>query len=208
MKPIYVHGLGQTPADWKQTIRYLALSENVICPSITDFAHGIDVSYQNLYRMFSDTCSSLGERLDLCGLSLGGVMALNYAIEHPENVNSLVLIAARYKTPKNLLRFQNAILHLMPNSMFAQTGFCKAEVILLCKSMSGLDFSRSLAKISCPTLVVCGGKDSANKNASIKLADRLQNAKLCLLDDVGHEVNREAPERLAEQIQAFYKGIE
>ena len=35
----------------------------------------------------------------LCGLSLGGVLALNYAIEHPEKIKGMVLIATQYKMP-------------------------------------------------------------------------------------------------------------
>ena len=35
--------------------------------------------------------------LNLCGLSLGAVLALNYAIDFPKKVNSLILIAPQYE---------------------------------------------------------------------------------------------------------------
>lgn len=50
--------------------------------------------------------------------SLGAVLTLNYAIDHPDKVKALVLIAAQYKMPKKLLKVQNMLFHLMPNSAF------------------------------------------------------------------------------------------
>lgn len=71
--------------------------------------------------------------------------------------------------------------------------------------MMPLDFSDSLPKISCPTLVICGEKDIANKNASVNLANILSNAKFSVLKDIGHEVNTEAPEQLAAALCRFYE---
>ena len=45
-------------------------------------------------------------RLNLVGLSLGGLLALNYAVQHPAQINSLVLIGTPYEIPKRLLKLQ------------------------------------------------------------------------------------------------------
>ena len=134
------------------------------------------------------------------------MLALNYAIEHPERVNSLVLIATPYKMPKHLLQFQNVLFQCMPKSMFQQIGFCKRDFLQLCKTMMLLDFSNSLSKVSCPVLVLCGEKDTANKKASVKLADNLSNAEFSMLKGIGHEVNTEVPEQLAAILCRFYKN--
>ena len=42
----------------------------------------------------------------MCGLSLGGILALQYAIEHPEHIHALALIGTQYTMPKTLLRIQ------------------------------------------------------------------------------------------------------
>ena len=65
------------------------------------------------------------EKIDLCGLSLGGVLSLNYAIEYPHKINSLVLIAPQYKMPVNLLKVQNLLFRFMPKAAFQSTGFEK-----------------------------------------------------------------------------------
>lgn len=148
MRTIYLHGLGQTPADWENLIAREEFAENSVCPDLTELCQGKQVTYQNV------------------------------------------------------------LFHFMPNSMFQQTGFGKKEFIQLCKTMMKLDFSSSIQGISCPTLVVCGERDTANKKASTELASLLKNADLQIIRDSGHEVNMEAPERLAQALCVFYKRVQ
>ena len=162
MKQIYVHGLGQTSDSWTKTIDILQTTDYSLCPNLPDLVHSKEVTYDNLYAAFSDYCNQYDEPIDLCGLSLGGVLALNYAIQYPKKVRSLVLIATQYKMPKKLLKFQNLLFRFMPKSMFQQMGFRKADFFLLCETMMELDFNNSLHKISCPTLLLYGEKDTAN----------------------------------------------
>ena len=134
-------------------------------------------------------------------------MALNYAIDHPDKVKALVLIAAQYKMPEKLLKVQNMLFHLMPNSAFDKMGFKKADVISLCGTMAELDFSDSLHKVSCPVLIVCGEKDNANKKTSKELCQYLNNSSFHELLKTGHEANIEAPEELAIVLQRFYDRV-
>ncbi len=204
IKQVFIHGLGQTPASWNQTLSHLTDSRQISCPNLAEIVRGEDINYNNLYNAFSEICNEIDEPIDLCGLSLGGVLALNYAIDNPSKVRSLILIAAQYKMPKNLLRFQNFLFRFMPKSMFEQMGFGKSDFLNLCKTMMELDYSNSLQKISCPVLVVYGEKDDANKKASVDLAAILKDAELQVVKGSGHEVNMDAPEKLAELLQTFY----
>jgi len=201
---LYLHGLGQTPLVWEKTISVLGGEGYSVCPNLVGLVRGQEAAYQNLYAAVSGFCDQFKGSIDLCGLSLGGVLALNYAIEHPEKVQSLVLIAAQYKMPRGLLRLQNALFRFMPAYVFRQTGFGKAEFLRLCKSMMTLDFSVSIRNIVCPALVVCGERDSANKKAALELADIMPNAELQIISGSGHEVNLDAPEQLARVIRDFY----
>ena len=207
MKLIYIHGLGQTPDSWNQVVSQLNAAEYSLCPNLAELVLGNEATYQNLYSAFSGLCDGIGGTVHLCGLSLGGVLALNYAIDHPEKVESMVLIATPYKMPKKLLKLQNVMFRFMPKSMFLSMGFGKNDFFKLCNTMMELDFSKSLQKVSCPTLVICGDKDHANKHASIELANNLHNAVYQELCGSGHEANVEAPENLAKAIGSFLKGL-
>lgn len=118
MKQIYVHGLGQTSDSWTKTIDILQTTDYSLCPNLPDLVHSKEVTYDNLYAAFSDYCNQYDEPIDLCGLSLGGVLALNYAIQYPKKVRSLVLIATQYKMPKKLLNFKIFSLDLCLNPCF------------------------------------------------------------------------------------------
>ena len=207
MKQIYLHGLGQNPDSWSKVIEQLEAAEHSMCPDLSELVQGQDTTYQNLYAAFSAMCDEIEEDICLCGLSLGGVLALNYAIEHPEKIKGLVLIATQYKMPKKLLRVQNAIFRFMPKSMFQQTGFGKSDFLKLCNTMMELDFSDSIYNISCPALVIYGEKDHANKNASIELANMLIDAELQVFNGVGHEINIEAPDKLEETLRVFFGKV-
>ena len=207
MKQIYLHGLGQNPDSWSKVIEQLEAAEHSMCPDLSELVQGQDTTYQNLYAAFSAMCDEIEEDICLCGLSLGGVLALNYAIEHSEKIKGLVLIATQYKMPKKLLRVQNAIFRFMPKSMFQQTGFGKSDFLKLCNTMMELDFSDSIYNVSCPTLVIYGEKDRANKNASIELANMLIDAELQVFNGVGHEINIEAPDKLEETLRVFFGKV-
>lgn len=204
MKQVYIHGLGQQPVSWDKMLLHIKEDNQTVCPDLAEIVRGEEVNYKNLYRAFTNLCNEMDGSIDLCGLSLGGVIALNYAIDYPEKVNSLVLIATQYKMPKTLLQFQNVLFRFMPKSMFRQIGFEKKDFIHLCKSMMELDFSNDLQSIDCPVLVIYGEKDTANKKASMELGELLKNAEIKVIEGVGHEVNVYAPEKLAEILNSFY----
>lgn len=207
MKYLYLHGLGQNADSWNGVIGATEAADCHVCLDLPEMVRGRAVTYANLYAAFSEICDAEKEAIVLCGLSLGSVLALHYAIDHPQKVKALVLIAAQYKMPAGLLKVQNLLFRFMPQSAFQQNGFGKADFISLCSTMAELDFRDSLNRVSCPVLVVCGEKDKANKKASIELADILKTSQFREILKTGHEVNLESPELLKAVLQEFYKSI-
>lgn len=208
MKKVFVHGLGQTPESWNAVLLSMEKTEKCVCPDLVESVKHQNVNYKNLYNAFSELCDKLDEPVDLCGLSLGGVLALNYAIERPEKVKSLILIATPYRMPKMLLKLQNICFRFMPKSMFWQMGFEKKDYIGLCRSMMELDFTDSLDNISCPVMIVCGEKDHVNKRAAEELAMLLKNSRFERVSLAGHEVNTEAPDKLGKLCISFWEQLE
>jgi len=197
MQYIFIHGLGQTPNSWDSVIKDIEIKEKVVCPDLSAFGEYGKSTYRGLYGEFSNLCRSFEEKLCICGISLGAVLALNYAIEHSEKIASLILIAPQYKMPKLLLSFQQLLFHIMPRQCFQSAGLSKRDMISLTASMKQLDFSKMLSMIRCPTLIVCGEKDRVNKKAAYKLANRIESADLVLIEGTGHEVNKDNPRRLS-----------
>lgn len=205
MKSILLHGLGQSAASWDDMVRYMEQTSDILCPELPQWLEDHEPHYNSLYSGLEKYCAQLEGPLNLCGLSLGGILALQYGIEYPERVNSLVLIGTQYVMPKGILKFQNILFHLMPKGAFQETGFRKDDFIALCRSMLDLNFQADLKKISCPVLVVCGEQDRANKAASMQLKEQIPSAELYIVSGAGHEVNVEAPAELGREIGRFLK---
>lgn len=93
----------------------------------------------------------------------------------------------------------------LPQSIFDNMAFNKKDTFILEKSMKKLDFSNKVQKIKCPTLIVCGEKDSANIKSSYYLSENIKNAKLKIIENTGHVVNEEKPQILAKVLEQFYK---
>lgn len=205
MKRIYLHGLGQTAQSWNDVIRASSSDGSHQTLDLIDMIDSAESTYKQLYTKLAAYLSKEKEPFELCGLSLGAVLALNYAIKHPKKVSSLVLITPQYRMPKTLLKIQNMVFRLMPESKFKETGLSKQSMIALCDSMKDLDFSGSLAKVNSPTLIICGQKDSANMKQARKMADSMPSAVFKSIDDAGHEVNAEAPALLAMVLDEFFR---
>lgn len=201
---VFIHGLGQNSSSWDRTVSYLQGHRHVNCPDLSAMVSNKEVTYNNLYNSFVEYCKGIDEPLNLCGLSLGGILALNYVVDYPEKVKSLVLIATQYEMPKMLLKLQNIVFRFVPKTSFREMGFKKEDFFQLTQSMLDLNFSKDLIDISCVTLIVCGKKDYANRNASKDLVERIPEAELQFITNAGHEVNIQASQGLAEALETFY----
>ncbi len=205
MKNILIHGLGQNSKDW-DTINHELETRGIspIVPELFDLTKGRELDYPTVYQAFSELCESYKDKLNLCGLSLGGLLALNYAIQYPRKINSLVLIGTPFEIPKGLLKFQNIVFRFMPKAAFQNMGVSKKDFIRLSNSMTNLNFMELVATLGCPALILCGAKDKTNMESAKRFHEAMKNSKLVIVDDSGHEVNKDNPNELVSILQDFW----
>ena len=205
MKNILIHGLGQNSQDWNTVKTELEIKGIFsITPDLFKLTKGRELGYVTVYQAFERLCRSLQDPLNLCGLSLGGLLALNYAIEHPKKINSLVLIGTPYEIPKGFLKLQNFVFKFMPQSVFQNMGISKKDFIHLSNSMANLNFMELAATLGCPALILCGAKDKTNMGSAKRFHEAMKNSKLVVVDDSGHEVNKDNPNELVSILQDFW----
>ena len=205
MRKILIHGSGHKAASWDKVISYMNNDKDILCPNLSTILNGKEASYDNLYSSFAEYCNKIEEKIDLCGLSLGGILALNYAIDYPDKIDKLILIGTPYKVPKVMFSIQNVIFKFLPKKLFETMAFNKKDTFVLGNTMKKLDFSNRVQNVKCPTLVICGEKDSANIKSADYLAENIENAKLEVIKNTGHIVNEESPKELAETLTEFWK---
>lgn len=128
MKYLYLHGLGQKPDSWDRVIKETTVSDRSTSLSLAEMLEGKAATYRELYTAFSEECNKENDEIVLCGLSLGAVLALNYAIDHPDKVKALVLIAAQYKMPKKTIEIPEYVVLLYAKcnvqAIWIQKGRC------------------------------------------------------------------------------------
>lgn len=207
MKKILIHGSGHKATSWNEVISYMEDDKEILCPNLSTILEGKEASYSNLYSAFIEYCNHFDEKINLCGLSLGGILALNYAIDFPDKVKTLVLIGTPYKVPKVMFSIQNIIFKLLPKSVFEKMAFNKIDTFVLGNSMKTLDFSSNVKKIKCPTLIICGQKDSTNMKSANFLFNNIKDAQLKIINNTGHIVNEENPKELAKILNEYYKEV-
>ena len=206
MNCIFVHGLGQGALSWGKTISLLGEGFQASSPDLFQLLGDQPTDYGHLYEVFAKFCDEQPEPLNLYGLSLGAILSMYYAVEHPDKVRSIILIGAQYKMPRILLGIQSGVFRFMPNNAFQKMGMSKSNIIQLMGSMAVLDYSDRLKDIGCSTLIVCGEKDKANMKAAQSLSHQIANARLEIIAGTGHEMNTEAPEKLADVIRGFWRN--
>lgn len=82
--------------------------------------------------------------------------------------------------------------------------FDKKDTFALGNTMKDLDFSDRVKNIKCPTLILCGKKDSANVKSAQFLSQNIKSAELKIIENTGHVVNEENPKVLAELLSEYY----
>lgn len=201
---IFVHGSGHKATSWEKTISYMTNNEDIVCPNLSSILEGKEASYENLYSSFVKYCNEFDGQIHLCGLSLGGILALNFALDFPQKVKTLVLIGTPYKVPKVAFSFQNIIFRFLPKSIFETMAFDKKNTFALGDTMKNLDFSDRVKNIKCPILILCGKKDSANMKSADYLSQSIRSAELKIIENTGHVVNEENPKALADILNEYY----
>lgn len=206
MAKILIHGSGHKATSWNEMISHMENNSDILCPNLVSVLKGKEASYVNLYSSFTEYCGKIDGQIHLCGISLGGILALNYTLDFPEKTKTLILIGTPYKVPKAAFAFQNMLFRFLPKSVFENMAFDKKDTFALGNSMKSLDFSDRVENIKCPTLIICGKKDNANMKSAYYLAQNIKNAELKIIENVGHVINEEAPETLAKILDDYYKS--
>lgn len=72
-----------------------------VCPDLIDLVGNDEYIFEKIYQSFEQFCVK----------------------------NSLILIGTQYKSPKVLLKIQNTIFKVLPESVFAEVGLTKKQFI-------------------------------------------------------------------------------
>jgi len=217
---VFLHGLGTGPSGWKPQVAAFSETREVIVPSLV----GTDLA---------ETTAALDELLwerdavDLCGLSLGALVGLRYAAEHPERIERLVACAGFVRLPRRYRAMQAVVTAAMrllspsrmrrslagsvperyrrpaADDLAALTPRAAARIMA---AGTAFDLTTALPVLTMPVLVLCGERDRPNLPLSRRLAEALPDARFETVPGAGHVANLDNPEAFTALLRDFLDG--
>jgi 3-oxoadipate enol-lactonase len=224
---VLVNSLGTTLALWQRQLPALTARFRVLRydqrghggSSVSPGPYTVELLAGDLRQLLD----RLGiERASLCGLSLGGAVAMLLAAQQPERVERLVLscTSARFAAPEQWRRraelartagmgavAEAAIPRWFTPRFAAEhpalaAGFRRMLLATpaegyaaSCEAIADFDFRAELHRIGSPTLVLAGSEDRvATASDAELLSSRISDARLAVLEGASHLANVERPD--------------
>ena len=228
---IFVHGFTLDHTMWKSQVEYFSKNYQVITYDARGF--GMSSLPNSLYDHVADLHALLNHldinQVHLIGLSMGGRIATNFTITHPEMVTSLILMDAALDGYKSEVDWNvhaaeqgvdKAKENWLNHELFAVTQK-SSEVVEALRGivekysgwhwlhkdpqLIGKTHARAhLHEIAKPTLIMVGEGDlSYFHNISNVLTDGISNAQKVVVPNAGHMVNMEASSEVNKLLADF-----
>jgi pimeloyl-ACP methyl ester carboxylesterase len=165
----------------------------------------------------------------IAGHSLGGAIALLWALTVPREVRGLILMAtgARLRISPVVLATLRADYNrgleqllalwfapqanrrLKEKSQILLRAMAPEVLIAELRAADAFDVSAELGRLNAPTLVICGSDDQVTPpEASRQLHKKIPGSRLVIIEGAGHMVMLEQPRATNDAIQTFLQGLD
>ena len=234
---IFLHGVGSDKSVWRPQLDHFAADRRAIAFDYPGYGESDPVpegtSRDDFAAAILGAMHALGvPRAHICGLSLGGVVAIAMHALDPEACASLILADSFASHPDGQGIYDRAVaasadLRALAEGrvdvLLAQPAdpAVRAEVI---ETMAAIDPAayrtgaeavwlarqeERAARIRCPTLVLCGTEDRVTPPAlSTALTKLIPGAIYEPIERAGHLSNLERPEEFNTLVGAFVRGVD
>jgi pimeloyl-ACP methyl ester carboxylesterase len=229
---VFLHGLFGTPEHWRCIMNELADDYRVIAPQLP-VDHRNDRRDNGIRTLdeLADHVDAFLSKLELapfviCGNSLGGLVAIDICLRHPERVAGLVLAGSaglyeRSLTPGIRPQASREFVRAVISDIFHDPALITEELVnewheamgdrnfvrfLLRVSRATRDrtFDDELRQLKLPTLIVWGRNDKVTPpDVAEAFKRQIDNAELRYIDECGHAPNVERPAIFSELLRTF-----
>jgi 3-oxoadipate enol-lactonase / 4-carboxymuconolactone decarboxylase len=235
---VLIHSLGTDLRLWDDLVPRLDPTLHLVRFDLRGHGLSADPAGELTVVDFSADLAALLDHLEIdkaviLGISIGGLMALEFALRNQPRVSSLILVdtAAKIGTPElwqtrmdalrghGMAHLADSILDRWFAPDFAArcpTQFQGLRKLFMRNSVAGYtaacavlrdaDLRAEVPQIIVPALVLCGAQDTATPPDVVQeLAQSLPHAGFAVLPDAGHTPPIEQPQIMADQINAFLR---
>ncbi len=234
---VLIHGARLTRAMWQPQIDALSTSFRVIAPDLPGHGALADVPFsfdEAITRTAAVIDVVAGGRAIVCGLSLGGYVALAFGARHPQRTLALVLSGCAFSFRRWTGRFLGApyvaisrfVTHTfspllaraeeralrknypaaLADAIIAR-GFFYRFYAEISEEMLNFDPLPALQACDCPVLLLNGAQDRFFRRHEQSYLHALRHGRLHLIDGAAHLANLDQPEAYTTALQAFVSEI-
>ncbi len=235
---LLLHGTGRSVADWQDGFaerlarRHRVIGFDYYGHGLSDRRHRGRYGPRLWVRQAADLLDALGvDRALVVGHSVGGSVASMFAADHPDRVDRVVLVGhGMAMDPAQWIPFVPGLGELaMGRTEIFSTTFSaahrerlvgayairgtRAALLTYIRRQYTIDGLRLVTgtyeEIAAPVLQVHGGEDrSIPEAAARRLTPRLRDPRFVVIEGASHDVHIDAPDRLAQEIEAFARMAE
>ena len=231
---LFLHYFAGSSASWSEVMSHLQQTAHCIALDLPGFGDSEPIDDRTVEAaavvIAEMICQLDLQRYSLIGHSMGGKIALALASTQPPGLQSLILLAPSPPTPEPIADSERSRLlktygdraaaeetarkitaQALSDTAFEQiirdnlrTSQVAWQAWLECGSQQ--DISSAMAAIKVPVLVIVGAEDTAIPQSLLQreVVDAIADARLVVVPNVGHLLPIEAPQAIAELIQATY----
>ncbi|MCO8162320.1 alpha/beta hydrolase [Pseudomonas sp. 21LCFQ010] len=239
---LLLHGLGSSGLDWEYQIPALAAQYRVITLDIR--GHGRSDKPRERYSIkgFSADVEALIEHLHLepvhvVGLSMGGMIGFQLAVDHPQWLRSLCIVnsgpqvkvrsanevwqwfkrwsLARLLSMQALGQALGKLLFPRPDQADLRRKIAerwarndKRAYLASFDAIVGWGVQERLSRISCPTLVISGDRDYTPVAVKQAYVKLIRNARLVVIENSRHATPLDQPEAFNRTLLQFIAAQE
>lgn len=213
---VFCHGLGGSGAGfdndvafWAQHFRVVSWDNRGLGRSSAAAKYSAPLYAADLARLLD----KLGiERALLHGVSWGGVLVQQFALDYPEKCAALVIDSSSSEVNLKAsegwyARGEQALAEHRDGKPSSVKPEHLESYVAQARAVAGLrehPYTPRLKQIACPVLVFGGGQDgTAGAGGSVILARTLPNARLIIYQDAGHGVYRHKQQEFRDEVLAF-----
>lgn len=234
---LLIHGLGSSTHDWEEQVPAFSQKFQVITIDLR--GHGQTDKPKGPYsiQMFAEDIAGLLKKLgvkltNVLGISLGGGVAFQLAVDYPDLVKSLIIVNAGIEIPMDSFKMKLEafkrifIVKLVGmkkmGEVLAPRLFIKPEqeelrkklierwaendkkaYLSAMRALIGWTIRDQLNKINFPTLVIGSDEDYAPSSVKEEYTALIPNAKFIEIKDARHAVPIEKPKEFNEIVMRF-----
>jgi len=225
---LLLHHAAGGASDWREVVEALGSGVEALVPDLP--GHGARVAeapLDSIEALASHVAGIVRERgggpVVAVGHSMGGAVALQLALDHPELVAGLVMIStgARFRVARTLLDLVREHFSELPQRMVAMGFLPSADPAVVRRYVEGpwpaspeaayadfvacdrFDVRVRLGEVRVPAAVMVGDEDLMTPvKRARELADGISGARLTIVPGAGHLIIWERPRDVAGEILA------